>query len=148
MSKAWVVSSHGGKEEKGRFRRAISPTEKFKYGVTMIPPGMEMIMFTAQGKIFFGGDAELDALIAGNEDSAVITSRIHKKKGSFKIMPDYKAYGTTDFRSGVYEVGGGGTKAFDLPDGSETALSTILRRAVGHGVRRIYWLACTEFISS
>lgn len=148
MAKAWVVSSHGGKEEKGKIRRAISPTEKFKYGVTMIPPGMEMVMFTAQGKIFYGGDVELDALIAGKEDDPVITNRVHKTKGSLKIVPDYNAYGTTDFRSGIYIVGGGGTKAYDLPDGSVTALSTILRRAIGHGVRRIYWLACTEFITA
>ncbi len=144
----WVVSSHGGKEEKGRLRRAISPTEKFKYGVTVVPPGMQLIMFTAQGKIFYGGDIELDALIAGNEDDAAITNRIHKTKGSLKIVPDYNAYGTTDFRSGVYIVGGGGKKAFDLPNGSVTALSTILRRGWVRGVRRVYWLACTEFISA
>jgi hypothetical protein len=142
----WVVSAHGGKEMKpSRIRRVIAPTEKFKYGVTMVPVGMELVMFTQQAAIFYGGDDELDALIAGREDDPVITGRIHKVKSGGYISVDYNAYGTTDFRSGVYIVGSGGagSKAIDLPDGSITLLSDIFKQAAGHKVKRIYWLCCT-----
>lgn len=142
----WVVSAHGGKEpKKSKIRRFFAPTEKFKYGVTTVPSGMELVMFTQQAAIFYGGDDELDALIAGRENDAVITGRIHKVKTSGYITVDYNAYGTTDFRSGIYEVGSGGagTKAIDLPDGSITLLSDIFTAAKRQNVKRIYWLCCT-----
>ena len=145
----WVVSSHGGKEMKpSRIRRLLAPSEKFKYGVTTVPQGMELVMFTQQAAIFYGGDDELDALILGNENDPVITARIHKVKTGGYISVDYNAYGTTDFRSGVYIVGSGGagTKAIDLPDGSITPLSEIFLNAARHQVKRIYWLACTELL--
>ena len=104
----WVVSAHGGKEvKKSKIRRFFAPSEKFKYGVTMVPSGMELVMFTPQAAIFYGGDDELDALIAGNENDPAISSRIHKVKTGGYVTPDYNAYGTTDFRSGVYVVGSG-----------------------------------------
>jgi hypothetical protein len=143
----WVVSAHGGKEKKGsKLRQTLAPTEKFKYGVTTVPKGMELIMFTPQAAIFYGGDDELDALIAGRENDAVITSRIHKAKQGGYISVDYNAYGTTDFRSGVYVVGSGGagTKAIDLPDGAIMKLSDIFKAASAQKVNRVYWLCCTE----
>ena len=138
---SWVVSAHGGVDKsKSRLRKMIAPTEKFKYSVTSVPSGVELVMFTKQGDIFFGGDPELDAFIAGNENDPAITGRIHKTKTSKSIVPDYNAYGTTDFRSGVYEVGKG--KVFDLPDGSVTPLSKILKQAQTRKVDRVYWLCC------
>lgn len=61
------------------------------------------------------------------------------------VTVDYNACGTTDFRSGVYEVGSGGagTKAIDLPDGSITLLSDIFTAAKRANVKRIHWLCCT-----
>lgn len=142
----WVVSAHGGKEKKkSKLRQILAPTEKFKYGVTMVPGGMELVMFTPQASIFYGGDDELDALIAGTENAPVITNRIHKIKTGGYISVDYNAFGTTDFRSGIYVVGSGGagTKAIDLPDGLIMPLSDIFTAAAGHNVKRIYWLCCT-----
>ncbi|HWC98612.1 MAG TPA: hypothetical protein VG456_17755 [Candidatus Sulfopaludibacter sp.] len=142
----WVVSAHGGKDKKkSKLRQFLAPTEKFKYGVTMVPIGMELVMFTQQAAIFYGGDDELDELIQGNENGAIITSRTHKVKTGGYITPDYNAYGTTDFRSGIYIVGSGGagTKAIDLPDGTIMKLSAIFEAAAGQNVKRIYWLCCT-----
>jgi len=142
----WVVSAHGGKDmKKSRLRQIIAPTEKFKYGVTMVPLGMELVMFTPQASIFYGGDDELDALIAGHETAPVITNRIHKVKAGGYISVDYNAYGTTDFRSGIYVVGSGGAgvKAIDLPDGSIMKLSDIFTAAAGQKVKRLYWLCCS-----
>jgi hypothetical protein len=139
----WIVSAHGGKQMKdSRLRQFIAPTEKFKYGVTMVPPGMELVMFTPQASIFYGGDAELDALIAGQETSPLITNRVHKVKAGGYITVDYNAYGTADFRSGIYVVGSG-VKAIDLPDGSIMKLSDIFAIAAGKKVKRIYWLCCS-----
>lgn len=138
---SWVVSAHGGVDKStSRIRRLIAPTEKFKYSTTFVPSGVQLVMFTKQGDVFYGGDPELDAFIAGNENDPVITGRIHKTKTQHSIVPDYNAYGTTDFRSGIYEVGRG--KVFDLPDGSVTPLSHIFKAAQTHNVDRIYWLCC------
>ena len=138
---SWVVSAHGGADKsKSRIRRFIAPTEKFKYPVTSIPSGVELVMFTKQGEIFYGGDPELDAFIAGNENDPVVTGRIHKTKSKNSIVPDYNAYGTTDFRSGIYEVGRG--KVVHLLDGSVTPLSKILKQAQARNVGRVYWLCC------
>ena len=145
----WVVSAHGGAVRKnGSIRQALAPTEKFKYGVTLVPSGITLIMFDAQGGAFVGGDPELDELIAGHENSRTVVNRIHKFKYGWSIVPDYRAYGTRDFRSGIYEVGSGGqgVKARDLPDGSVTKLSDILSWAkAARNVQRVYWLACTVF---
>lgn len=143
----WVVSAHGGKEKKNsKVRQFIAPTEKFKYGVTTVPAGMELVMFTQQAAIFYGGDDELDALIAGKDEDPVITGRTHKVKQGGYVSVDYNAYGTTDFRSGVYIVGSGGAgvKAIDLPDGKVMRLSDIFKAAQKDTVKRIYWLCCTE----
>lgn len=56
------------------------------------------------------------------------------------LTTDYNAYGTTDFRSGVYVVGFGlpvpGVKSIDLPDGSITLLSAIFKAACARKVKR------------
>ncbi|HEV8606251.1 MAG TPA: hypothetical protein VGQ99_12835 [Tepidisphaeraceae bacterium] len=142
----WVVSAHGGAEKKtGGLRQILAPTEKFKYGVTLVPSGLTLVMFTAQAQVFVGGDPELDALIAGNENDPTVVNRIHKLKTAYAIVPDYRAYGTNDFRSGIYAVGSN-AKVRNLPDGSITKLSDIFTWAKQDGtVRRIYWLACTVF---
>lgn len=78
---SWAVSAHGGKDEKkSKIRQILAPSEKYKHGVTMVPPGMELVMFTPLAQIFHGGDDELDALIDGREDDQVITGRIHTVK--------------------------------------------------------------------
>lgn len=74
---SWFVSAHGGKEpKKSKVRRFFAPTEKFKSGVTTVPSGMELVKFTQQAAIFYVGDDEFDALIAGKENDAVVTGRI------------------------------------------------------------------------
>lgn len=54
---SWFVSAHGGKEpKKSKVRRFFAPTEKFKSGDTTVPSGMELVMFTQQAAIFYGGE--------------------------------------------------------------------------------------------
>ena len=140
----WAVSCHGGIEKKGWLRRKLAPTKKFKYGVTYVPSGIELMMFTAQNEIFYDGEINLQYLLAGNE--AGLAPYVHKIKAAYKIIPDYRAYGTNDFESGIYLVGGGGRKIYNFPNGCEIKLSAILQRAKSQGVSRVYWLACTEFL--
>jgi hypothetical protein len=142
----WVVSAHGGAvKSSSKIRQILAPTKKFEYDVTYVPGGMELVMFTSQGMIFYGGDPELDALIDGRENDAVITQRMHKIKKPKAIVPNYRAYGTTDFRSGVYEVGskGQGKIVMALPNNSVTPLTDIFAEAKKAGVQRIYWLCCS-----
>lgn len=139
--KSWVISAHGGSNATGN----IGTSQNVPYNMATIPPGVELVTFTIQNQVFVGGDAELDALILGNENDPAVTNRINSIKKSGTQVFDHNAYGTNDFRSGVYEVGskGSGTKAIDLPNGKVMKLSEILEEARKAGVNKVYWLACT-----
>lgn len=139
--KSWVVSAHGGSSATGN----VATSQKVPYNMATIPPGVELVTFTIQNQIFWGGNPELDALILGNENDPVITNRIKSIKKSGTQVFDHNAYGTNDFRSGIYEVGskGSGKKAIDLPNGKIMKLSDILEEARKSGINKVYWLACT-----
>lgn len=147
----WIVAAHGyGKEAEGRFRKLFKPTKKFEYGVIMVPPGIEFVVFTHQNAIMgmdFGWDF-WDALTLGKhggEDGAY--AKRHKSKGGGSIVPDYLTTGDSSFPTGVFEVctNGNPNKVMTIDPGDIVKLSKILHEAfVTKGVQRVYWGCCTQ----
>jgi hypothetical protein len=147
----WIVAAHGfGQEAVGRVRRQFRPTEKFKYGVTMIPPAVELVVYTHQNAIMgmdFGWDF-WDALTGGmhgGEDGAY--QRRHKSKTAGAIVPDYRTTGDNSFPTGVFEVctDGNPRKVMNIDPGDMVPLSTILWQAFKtRRVKRVYWGCCTQ----
>lgn len=110
---------------------------------TIVPKGMTFITFEKLGEVFEGGNPELDQFIAGNEKSPIIQERI--KKGDTVTegypVPNYTAFGTNDFRSGIYQLGNRNV-VVPLRHGTTMRLSEIFSLAQQKGITKIYWLAC------
>jgi hypothetical protein len=155
----WLISGHGGvPKKKSKFRQAIAPTEKFKYGVTTVPWGMELVMYTPQAKILSMdyGWFMWEALMYGwyGGEDAVYDDR-HKSKGQLKVVPDYRTYGDDwvdtngVWACGIFEIGNPQNPIEQWSSATgQTAtsqLSDILKAASKAKVKRVYWGCCTEF---
>jgi hypothetical protein len=147
----WIVAAHGyGEAATGKFRRKFRPTQKFEYGVTFVPPGIELVVYTQQNAIMgmdFGWDfwAALTAGQFGGEAGAY--TRKHKSKGAGSIVPDYRTTGDSTFPTGVFEVctDANPNKVITIDPGDIVPLSTILGKAfTAKGVKRVYWGCCTQ----
>jgi hypothetical protein len=147
----WIVSAHGwGDEAEGKFRRLFTPTEKFNYKVTMVPPGLEFVVFTHQNATMgmgYGWDIwyALTAGQFGGEDGAY--ARSHKTKGAGSVIPDYLTRGDKSWPTGVFEVctDGKPQKVMTIDPSDRIHLSEILSAAFkANGVKRVYWGCCTE----
>ncbi len=147
----WIVAAHGwGEKKTSRIRRVFAPTEKFEYGVTMIPLGLELVMFTHQNAIMgmdLGWDF-WDALTRGMHGGELgAYRRRHKSKTAGSIVPDYRTRGDTTFPTGVFEVctNGAPNKVITIDPGDMVPLSDILSQARrSKTVERIYWGCCTQ----
>jgi hypothetical protein len=147
----WIVAAHGyGERATGKLRTIFKPTQKFEFGVTVIPPGVEFVVYTHQNAIMgmdYGWDF-WDALTKGShggEPGAYLKKLKSKKGGS--IVPDYRTTGDNSFPTGVFEVctDGNPKKVMDIDPGDSVKLSTILWRAfAAKGVDRVYWGCCTQ----
>jgi hypothetical protein len=147
----WIVAAHGyGVPAKGAIRKIFKPTQKFEFSVTLVPVGLEFVVYTHQNAIMgmdFGWDfwGALTLGLHGGEDGAY--SRKHKAKGGGSIVPDYRTTGDNSFPTGVFEVctDGAPTKVMTIDPGDVVPLSTIFSRASSaKGVKRIYWGCCTQ----
>ncbi len=147
----WIVAGHGwGEPAQGKLRSKFTPTKKFEYGVTMVPLGLEFVVFTQQNAIMgmdMGWDF-WDALtmgLHGGEDGAY--NRCHKSKGATSIVPDYRITGDNSFPTGVFEVctDGNPRKVITIDAGDVYPLSRVFKQAfTTKGVKRIYWGCCTQ----
>ena len=151
----WIVSAHGyGETAKGVLRPLFKPTQKFEYGVTMIPLGIELVVFTHQNQIMgmdYGWDL-WDALIKGlhgGESGAY--ARRYKSKMPGAIVPDYLTTGDPSWPTGVFEVNTSNqqNKVMTIDPGDSIRLSKILKKASKtKGVKRVYWGCCTQLDAS
>jgi hypothetical protein len=149
MPANWIVAAHGwGIEPMGKFRKKIAPSQKYEYRTTMVPMGVEFVVFTPQNTIMgmnLGWDF-WDALTMGlHGGEAGAYDRKHKSKGAGSVVPDYMVGGASDFPTGVFEVctNGNPNKVIDIRPQDRILLSSILDEAKKKGVKRVYWGACT-----
>lgn len=147
----WIVAAHGwGKRKTSTLRTLLAPTKKFKYGVTIVPPAIELVVYTPQNSIMgmnWGWQLwfKLAYNLNGGEDAAY--AQRHKRKAGGSIVPDYRTTGDNSFPTGVFEVGCCSDVPTVLPirEGDIVPLSRILKRAwMTRGVKRVYWLCCTQ----
>jgi hypothetical protein len=155
----WIVAAHGfGKEltaerASQKLRVTVLKTEKFQYSTTVVPPGIELVVYTPQNAIMgMRWGWRLWYQLAHGQDGgeeAAYAER-HKRKTALSIIPDYRTTGDTSFPTGVFEVGKGETvKHFVIDPGDSVRLSKILgRAAMTRGVQRVYWLCCTQLDDS
>jgi hypothetical protein len=147
----WLIAAHGYAQQKpGAVREALAPTEKFRYGVTIVPPLIELVVYTPQNTIMgmkWGWQLwyQLAYNMYGGESAAY--SEKHKSKKGLSVVPDYRTMGDSTFPTGVFQVGCASdvNKVIDIPTGGGPPLSDILAKAFkASGVKRVYWLCCTQ----
>jgi hypothetical protein len=150
MPANWIVSAHGwGIEPEGKLRKKFTPTQKFEYRTTMVPIGVEFVVYTPQNTIMgmdFGWDF-WDALTGGlHGGEAGAYAKKHKSKGPGSLVPDYMVRGDTGFPTGVFEVSTDNNprKVIDIRPEDRLLLSSILAEAKKNGVKRVYWGCCTQ----
>jgi hypothetical protein len=150
MPANWIVAAHGwGIPPEGALRKKFKLTEKFEYRVTMVPMGVEFVVYTPQNTIMgmdFGWDfwGALTGGLHGGEAGAY--TKCHKSKGPGSLVPDYMVRGDTAFPTGVFEVctNNNPNKVIDIRPQDRLLLSSILAEAKKNGVKRVYWGCCTQ----
>lgn len=132
---SWAVSAHGSHQRSASRNYLIVPT------------GVEIVFYTPEDQVLYSDRAWMILAALKSNDEELALRQAHKVRRAYERIPNYTAYGTTDFACGIYIIGGAPFQKEQLNDGAEVTLYDLVYGGAGFGkhVGRIHWLACTEF---